>query len=80
MDELTQHDSAEHEIKAIENLESPEQNPYYIYLARLSSGSRPAMSESLATAARIASSGRFEADRSRGAISGISMYRPSEPF
>jgi len=39
-----------------------DRNPYFVYLARLSSGSRPTMSESLERIARIASGGQFSAE------------------
>jgi hypothetical protein len=39
-----------------------DRNPFYVYLARLSAGSRPAMAEALATIARIASGGRLTPD------------------
>ena len=40
-----------------------DRNPYHVYLARLSPGSRPTMAESLERIARIASSGRYPGDR-----------------
>jgi len=39
-----------------------DRNPYFVYLTRLSSGSRPTMSESLERIARIASGGQFSAE------------------
>ncbi len=40
-----------------------DRNPYYVYLARLSAGSRPTMVDALRQIARIASGGRLEPDR-----------------
>ena len=42
---------------------SRERSPLYVYLSRLSEGSRPTMSEALSTVARIASGGHLEADQ-----------------
>jgi len=39
----------------------PQRRPFHVYLARLSPGSRPTMSEALTTVARIASGGHTEA-------------------
>ncbi len=39
-----------------------QQNPYYVYLARLSPGSRPAMRGALGLVARLATGGRLQAD------------------
>jgi integrase len=39
-----------------------DRNPFYVYLARLSAGSRPTMAEALGTIARIASGGRLTPD------------------
>ncbi len=39
-----------------------DRNPYHVYLARLSSGSRPTMAEALERIARIASGGQVSAD------------------
>jgi site-specific recombinase XerC len=39
-----------------------DRNPFYVYLARLSAGSRPTMAEALGTVARIASGGRLPPD------------------
>jgi integrase len=41
---------------------SRDQNPYHVYLARLSLGSRPTMAEALERIARIASGGQVSAD------------------
>jgi integrase len=41
---------------------APDRNPFYVYLARLSAGSRPTMAEVLGTIARIASGGRLAPD------------------
>lgn len=46
----------------LQGSEGRDRNPFYVYLARLSSGSRPTMAESLERIARIASGGQFSAE------------------
>ena len=63
MGEITNPVPVDSEISNGEISLRPGRNPYYVYLARLSAGSRPTMADALRQIARIASGGRLEPDR-----------------